>query len=295
MISLVAELETNRQFAESAAAEVTAAQHEWHSRQREAQTASTSLADVERQQEARRQNVLEVMSSAAQMRNQIIQAEEHMMAMDREAARLEREMAAARVDMEGFGGKRGQIAFEFESISQTVNALGVRINETRNHIEGKRKEEEESKRHLDTLRAEYATALGKKNSLEAVINEHGYSTESVKRLFQSSAVGQGFIPAGVLADFLEVETRYESVVEEFLRDELNYVVVKSWDSANEGMRLLQTNVDGRATFLVQPGRRAGQVFISRSMRTGNTHRHPHRLCGSRIASACWTASDVPWK
>ena len=252
LISLVAELETNRQFAESAAAEVTAAQHEWHSRQREAQTASTSLADVERQQEARRQNVLEVMSSAAQMRNQIIQAEEHMMAMDREAARLEREMAAARVDMEGFGGKRGQIAFEFESISQTVNALGVRINETRNHIEGKRKEEEESKRHLDTLRAEYATALGKKNSLEAVINEHGYSTESVKRLFQSSAVGQGFIPAGVLADFLEVETRYESVVEEFLRDELNYVVVKSWDSANEGMRLLQTNVDGRATFLVHP-------------------------------------------
>ena len=58
--------------------------------------------------------------------------------------------------------------------------------------------------------------------------------------------------AGVLADFLEVETRYESVVEEFLSDELNYVVVKSWDSANEGMRLLQSDVDGRATFLVHP-------------------------------------------
>jgi chromosome segregation protein len=42
------------------------------------------------------------------------------------------------------------------------------------------------------------------------------------------------------------------VVEEFLRDELNYVVVKSWDSANEGMRLLQSDVDGRATFLVHP-------------------------------------------
>jgi chromosome segregation protein len=252
LIALVAELETNRQFAETAAAEVAAAQHEWQTRQQEAQAASTSLADVERQQEARRQAVLEVMSSASQVRNQIIQAEEHMTAMDREAARLEREMDAAQVDMEGFGGKRGQIAFEFESISQRVNALGARINETRNQIESKRKEEEDAKRHLDTLRAEYATAVGKKNSLESVINEHGYSTESVKRLFQSSAVGQGFVPAGVLADFLEVETRYESVVEEFLRDELNYVVVKSWDSANEGMKLLQTDVDGRATFLVHP-------------------------------------------
>ncbi|HET9184308.1 MAG TPA: chromosome segregation protein SMC [Candidatus Angelobacter sp.] len=252
LIALVAELDTNRQFAESAAAEVASAQHEWQARQQEAQAASTSLADVERQQEARRQAVLEVMSSAAQVRNQIIQAEENMTALDREAARVEREMAAAQLDMEGFGGKRGQIAFEFESISQTVNALGERINSTRNQIESKRREEEEAKRHLDNLRGEYATALGKKNSLESVINEHGYSTESVKRLFQSRAVGQGFTPAGVLADFLEVETRYESVVEEFLRDELNYVVVKSWDSANEGMKLLQTDVDGRATFLVHP-------------------------------------------
>ena len=59
-------------------------------------------------------------------------------------------------------------------------------------------------------------------------------------------------PAGTLADFLEVDGQYEEVVDEFLRDELNYVVVKSWDSANEGMRLLKHDVDGRATFLVHP-------------------------------------------
>ena len=56
----------------------------------------------------------------------------------------------------------------------------------------------------------------------------------------------------MLADFLEVETRYEGVVEDFLRDELNYIVVKSWDAADEGLRLLRTDVDGRATFLVHP-------------------------------------------
>ena len=38
----------------------------------------------------------------------------------------------------------------------------------------------------------------------------------------------------------------------FLRDELNYIVVKSWDAADEGLRLLRTDVDGRATFLVHP-------------------------------------------
>jgi chromosome segregation protein len=252
LLSLVEEVRTNRSFAESAASEVAAAQHEWQSAQQSSRDAATSLSDLERQQEARRQNVMEAMSSASQVRNQVIQAEEHMTALEREALRLEREASAAQVDIESFGGKRGQIAFEFETITQTAAALSTRIQEIRGLIESKRKEEEEGKRNLDTLRAEYATALGKKSSLESVINEHGYSTESVKRLFQSNSMGHGFTPAGVLADFLEVETRYEGVVEEFLRDELNYVVVKSWDSANEGMRLLQSDVDGRATFLVHP-------------------------------------------
>ena len=55
---------------------------------------------------------------------------------------------------------------------------------------------------------------------------------------------------GTLADFLEVDGQYEGVVDEFLREELNYVVVKSWDAADAGMRMLETDVAGRATFLV---------------------------------------------
>ena len=102
------------------------------------------------------------------------------------------------------------------------------------------------------MRAEFATFQGKRASLESIINEHGYSTESVRKLFQSNTLQGGMKPVGVLADFLEVEERYEGVVDEFLRDELNYIVVKSWDAADEGMRLLRTDVDGRATFLVHP-------------------------------------------
>src|SRR5262249_7600873 len=112
--------------------------------------------------------------------------------------------------------------------------------------------EAEGKNHLDSLRTQYATALGKKSSREAVIAEHGYSTESVRRLFQSGALQGGLAPVGVLAGFLEGGPRYEAVVEDFLRDELNYIVVKSWDAADEGLRLLRSDVDGRATFLVHP-------------------------------------------
>jgi chromosome segregation protein len=161
-------------------------------------------------------------------------------------------MATANSQVEAFGGQRGQFALEFESVSQRVAGLTEEISQARQSIESKRREETEAKSRLDSLRAEYASAIGKKGSLEAVIAEHGYSTESVRRLFQSGVMDGGFAPAGVLADFLEVEPRYEGVVEDFLRDELNYVVVKSWDAADEGLRLLRTDVDGRATFLVHP-------------------------------------------
>jgi chromosome segregation protein len=246
------ELQTDRATLESANADVASAQQELQQRQQEATAASASLIDVERQQESRRNAILQAVSSASAVRNRITQAEERIAALDRETKRLLDETAAANQQLESFGGQRGQLGLEFETASQRVSALSTQIVDARAQLETKRAAETEAKRHLDSLRGQYASLLGKKGSLEAVIAEHGYATESVRKLFTSGALQGGRAPAGVLADFLEVEGRYEHVVDDFLRDELNYIVVKSWDAADEGLRLLRTDVDGRATFLVHP-------------------------------------------
>jgi chromosome segregation protein len=246
------ELETDRAILESANADVANAQQELQQRQQEASAAAASLIDVERQQEQRRGEILQAVSSASAVRNRITQAEERMVALDRESQRLQNETASAHQQLESFGGQRGQLGLDFETASQRVSALTAQLAETRQRLEEKRTAETESKRHLDSMRGEFASLMGKKGSLEAVITEHGYATESVRKLFTSGALQGGRAPAGVLADFLEVEDRYEHVVDDFLRDELNYIVVKSWDAADEGLRLLRTDVDGRATFLVHP-------------------------------------------
>ena len=250
--SLEGERAGNRQTLDSATADVAAAQEELKARQQEANAAATALSGLEREQELRRVAIMEAANQASQVRNRIIQAEEHVAGLGREAQRLTNEITASNLQLESFGGERGQLALEFDSASQRVASLASQISDMRQQLQQKRAAETESKRRLDGLRAEYASALGKKSSLEAVIAEHGYSTDSVRRLFRSGALQNGFAPVGVLADFLEVEDRYEHVVEDFLRDELNYVVVKSWDAATEGLRLLRTDVDGRATFLVHP-------------------------------------------
>jgi chromosome segregation protein len=252
LTALHAERDSNRQVLESAATDVAVAQKELAQCQQEATDAANALAELEAQQEASRVAIMEVVASASNLRNLLTQAQERLAAVGREGQRLEIEMATASSQVEAFGGQRGQFALEFESVSQRVAGLTEEISQARQLIESKRREESEAKNRLDGLRAEFASAIGKKGSLEAVIAEHGYSTESVRRLFQSGVMEGGLAPAGVLADFLEVEPRYEGVVEDFLRDELNYVVVKSWDAADEGLRLLRTDVDGRATFLVHP-------------------------------------------
>ena len=224
----------------------------WPRVSRKPKMAAAALAELEQQQEQSRGTILEAVAAASNLRNQLTQVEERLAGVDREAQRLQVEMTTATSQVEAFGGQRGQLGLEFESVSQRVAGLTEELLQARQSLDSKRHEETEAKNHLDSLRAEYATAIGKKGSLEAVIAEHGYSTESVRRLFQSGVMQSGLAPAGVLADFLEVETRYEGVVEDFLRDELNYIVVKSWDAADEGLRLLRTDVDGRATFLVHP-------------------------------------------
>ena len=119
-------------------------------------------------------------------------------------------------------------------------------------LQARRAEENALRAHANQLRGEQATVAGRRDSLQSLIRNHSYSTDTVRRLLKPGALAPGMAPVGTLADFIEVSGAYEGVVDEFLREELNYVVVESWVAAEEGVRLLKSGVDGRATFLIHP-------------------------------------------
>ncbi len=246
------ELSTNQQVLESAAADVASAQQERQQRQSESQQAAQRLMEVERNQEQQRRQMLEAINAASGVSNRITQAEERIHALQRESERLQQELNSANQQVESFGGQRGQISLEFESATELSRSIAARLTEARAQIAEKRAAENEAKKQLDAMRSEAAKLQGKRASLEAVIKEHGFSTESVRKLLRSGQLTGASAPVGVLADFIEVEDKYEGVVDEFLRDELNFLVVKSWDAANDGLNLLRSEVEGRATFLVHP-------------------------------------------
>ncbi len=249
---LTTEREGQRSFLETAAADAASFRQQAQQKQQQVRDAAQAVGAAEQKLESGRRHAMQLLQQAAQARNHTAQAEEALAALEREASRLATEMAAAHRDLEALGAERGQLSMNFESVTSTLERLEKEIAELRAEIAAKRTEESEAKRRGDQLRAEHATLSGRRNSLESLIRDHSYSTDTVRKLLRQNSLGGALAPAGTLADFLEVDGQYEEVVDEFLRDELNFVVVKSWDSANEGMRLLKHDVDGRATFLVHP-------------------------------------------
>ena len=112
----------------------------------------------------------------------------------------------------------------------------------------------EARKTLDQLRTDASRLKARKDSLEEILSHRAYTAESVKRLFTAIERGEaeGFRAAGVLADFVEVEPAFEKAAEDFLHEELEYVVVENWGDAERGIDIMRTDLDGRATFLVHP-------------------------------------------
>jgi chromosome segregation protein len=253
LATLAGELEQHRSFLENATTESTGARDAAQRRQQQAQEAVRSVGAAEQQAEQNRRASMQLLQRAAQTRNEQSQAEAALAGLEREAERLVSESDIARQELATLGLQRGQVKMSFESVTERLKRLEAEIAEFRLQIEARRNEESQSKRRGDQLRGEVATLTGRRNSIDSLIRDHSYSTDTVKNIFKTNASKPtlaGHAPIGTLADFLEVDGKYESVVDEFLRDELNYIVVKSWDAADAGVRLLQTDVAGRATFLV---------------------------------------------
>ena len=249
---LVVERESHRSFLETAAAEAAGVREESRLRQSQAREAVEAVSGAEQRLEAARRYAMQLLTQAGHARNQTMHAEESLTALETDAERLAGEIHAASSELASLGSERGQASLKFESVTEQLQRLESEMVAVRAESETKRVEESSTKLEVDRLRAEMATLTGRRNSLQSLIKEHSYSTDTVRKLLKSNSLGGGLAPVGTLADFLEVSGEYETVVDAFLRDELNYIVVKSWDAAHEGMRLLKSDVDGRATFLVHP-------------------------------------------
>ena len=141
--------------------------------------------------------------------------------------RLSAEMRNSQNESEALGIERTQANLRFETSAETLKRLEAEIAELRASYQLRRAEESTLRTRINQMRSEQATVSGRKDSLEALIRNHGYSTDTVRRLLKPGALGANLSSLGTLADFLEIQGENGIVVDEFLREELNYVVVEA--------------------------------------------------------------------
>ena len=244
------ERKQQRSFLETAASESGEFRQQVEARQRDARTAAEEVFNAERQLEANRRNTMHLLTLAGNARNFTAQAEESLAALEREAERLSAEMEQARNEVESLDARSSESKLRYESATTELKRLEDEIAALRASLQSHRAQENALRARTNQLRSEHASTSGRRNSLEALIRDHSYSTETVRRLLKPGSLGNTIKPMGTLADFLDVSGEYEGVIDEFLREELNYVVVSDWSAAEQAVRLLKTNIDGRATFLI---------------------------------------------
>ena len=249
------ELEQHSVELQAIESECGAARHELDAKAQEREQVQRRLSDHERGLESSRQAVLRLLGESSGLKNRITQMEAQLGSADREAVRATNEEQQSESDLSRIQSLRMQLSERLAARQTELLSVTDQRKEVEQQLQQKRAALQENRHKLDTLRSEFSRVKARKDSLEEVLQHRSYTTETVKRLF--TAVESGKVrdlqPVGVLADFLEVDPQVEKATEEFLHDELEYVVVRSWTDGERGIELMRTDLNGRATFLVEEG------------------------------------------
>jgi chromosome segregation protein len=246
-----AELATHQQSIAAVESDAAAARQRLETKSQERDALQNHLRERERSLESGRQQVLRLLSEASALRNQLAQANEYLAAMERDTARARREEEGASGDIARLDLSRAELSSRLSARQMELESLTDRRRRVEEESKDRRQRTVETRQKLDALRVSLSKQKARKESLEGILSHRAYTTESVKRLFDRQT--DGFRPLGVLADFVEVTNpEWERASEEFLHEELEYVVVQDWQGAERGIEVLRAAADGRATFLVHP-------------------------------------------
>ena len=141
-------------------------------------------------------------------------------------------------------GESKQLAEHQQQISDLARALADLQSQLSGNLE-----------LLTESKDQFSSATHRLKSLEELAAHHAYSTEAVRLLLSASgeATSGQFQTPGILADWVEVEGPYETMVEEFLRHELEFLLVEENAAVQSGISLLRDRSAGRSTFLLYGG------------------------------------------
>ena len=233
--------------------------------------------DEEAAIEQLRNRRFDLVGKEAGLGNGLKNHEETLGRLDARTGRVRDEDVEARRELEANAARLRTVEIEHSSKRTEIG----RLAEERHGLEA---ELGELRAALDAAEAEAGAAAAREQAarhrLEAIRElslAGAYGSESVDAFFDRVRQ-EAWSPVGILADFVEVEPGDEAVVEDLMRDELQYVVVERLDHAVRALAIVREAGHGRLDLLVldreatprTPGAVLdGAVPVSRIVRLGD--------------------------
>ncbi|HYL68883.1 MAG TPA: chromosome segregation protein SMC [Candidatus Limnocylindria bacterium] len=219
------------------------------------ESASSSIAERERleaRMEELRQLAGKLVEETVRVQAESLQAEE---AAARHAAAEEQRAEAVRSTGIEWAALWLRVKAEEDSYEQAerrAQELGAALRASQTRLTDCRGAQQVTAQELKQTRETLSAERARHASIEQILSERAYTADAVQKLFNANGEGEahGFRAVGLLADYAEVQEQYEGAVEQFLREELEYVVVESFDQARAGIAMLRDEMGGRATFFV---------------------------------------------
>ena len=195
-------------------------------------------------------------------------------------ARLDVEQDDVRREREKVDGDRATTEDARRQSQAALERITSDLTERRAQLTNARSEHEERARDLRAREQELAAVEGRLASLEELAASRADFGDAARMVLvqANGRVGQ----QGAVADYLEVDSRYERAVEACLGDLLQHVIVERHDQAAAGLSLVRQQDAGRCGFVVvEPGsngyhpyevlRAPGIVSVSDVLRVNGPH------------------------
>jgi chromosome segregation protein len=262
--------------------------------------AAQGIEGLESDVEAARAEVFSSLNAATTLRHAIERAEEAAGRVAQDLSKLDVEEADVRVEREALDGDRAVTADGLrraqQSAESSMHARTARETElasTRIELEWRSNGLRAKEREVAGLSARLASLT----DLETA--RAGYTDAARIVLAQANGhVGQ----QGSVADYLEVEPKYERAVEACLGDLLQHVIVPTHEQAEAGLELIRRENAGRCGFVVLEAVNADAVMsaVRRSdagpglipLRGVVTITGPHRAAIESAIGEAWIADDL---
>jgi chromosome segregation protein len=217
-----------------------------------AEARSTQIAESEAKIQTLRRSAAEAGQSLLRLHGEQKQAEEALVHQGEALRKLETSEHELLESSIRVRDDAERAAHDFEAASGQLSSLKQTAAEMQAKIAALREERAAASKQADTLRDAVVALRARHSTLTQILNDRSYTADAVQKLFAANerGGGAGFRAVGVLADYAEVEEHHEAAIEQYLRDELEYVVVETYDHARAGVSMLRDEVGGRATFFV---------------------------------------------